>query len=257
MIYDDGDYVDIRKPVGTVPKIDIGALPKLVPGKITNGANSLNTKLDLSSVNSDDFLSDQQMQDLEQDESLMTQINEFDMVNKSFVDTAAPVKDRASLKELEADVKAAMKSIKKVRVGIKAADRLQELGFDPLAAQVYLYRKLDKEADRQETLMEAPRRLPNGDIQRFSAMAYSNTLMLQQKIANDLLRYAYARVPEGEQKTDPRVGGLTINLTGKDFDVNAALDLSDLSVSDDTVSANRISDDRIRNTVVSFDERGS
>ena len=196
---------------------DSDAIPKSVP------------KFDLSGLKkSEDFLSDQQIHDLEQDNEMLSQINEFDMVHKTFVDSVKPVDSRESLKELEAEIKVAMKSIKKVRVGVKAADRLQELGFDPLAAQVYLYRKLDKEANRQETLIETPRKLPNGDIQRFSAMAYSNTLMLQQKIANDLLRYAYARVPEGEQNKDPRIGGLTINLTGNDFDVNAALDLSDI-----------------------------
>ena len=196
---------------------DSNAIPKNVP------------KFDLSGLKkSEDFLSDQQLHDLEQDNEMLSQINEFDMVHKTFVDSVKPVDSRESLKELEAEIKVAMKSIKKVRVGVKAADRLQELGFDPLAAQVYLYRKLDKEANRQETLIETPRKLPNGDIQRFSAMAYSNTLMLQQKIANDLLRYAYARVPEGELNKDPRIGGLTINLTGNDFDVNAALDLGDI-----------------------------
>lgn len=196
---------------------DRDTIPKNVP------------KFDLSGLKkSEDFISDQQLHDLEQDNEMLSQINEFDMVHKTFVDSVKPVDSRESLKELEAEIKVAMKSIKKVRVGVKAADRLQELGFDPLAAQVYLYRKLDKEANRQETLIETPRKLPNGDIQRFSAMAYSNTLMLQQKIANDLLRYAYARVPEGEQNKDPRIGGLTINLTGNDFDVNAALDLGDI-----------------------------
>ena len=196
---------------------DSNAIPKNVP------------KFDLSGLKkSEDFLSDQQLHDLEQDNEMLSQINEFDMVHKTFVDSVKPVDSRESLKELEAEIKVAMKSIKKVRVGVKAADRLQELGFDTLAAQVYLYRKLDKEANRQETLIETPRKLPNGDIQRFSAMAYSNTLMLQQKIANDLLRYAYARVPEGELNKDPRIGGLTINLTGNDFDVNAALDLGDI-----------------------------
>ena len=137
------------------------------------------------------------------------------------------VPSKLDMQQAELEVKEASKAIKKVRVGAKATQRLDELGFDPLTAQVELYRKLEKEAERQEKLCEAPRRLPNGDVQRFSSMAYNSTLLLQQKIANDLMRFAYARVSEVEKNEDQRVGGLVINLTGGDFNPNTIIDFGE------------------------------
>ena len=143
------------------------------------------------------------------------------------------VPSKLDMVKAEEEVKLASRAIKKVRIGAKATQRLDELGFDPLTAQVRLYEKLEKEAERQERLCEAPRRLPNGDTQRFSSMAYNSTLLLQQKIANDLMRFAYARVSEVEKNEDPRVGGLVINLTGGNFDPNAVIDMETIDAESD------------------------
>lgn len=173
---------------------------------------------------------------LEQDFLTDEQIAELEKANAEFLGTLSCQEEFEAFKQSHTivdpevtamEVAESLKRIKKVRVSVKSAERLQQLGFDPLEEQVKLYRKLEKEAAHMERLRIKPRVAPNGDTQRFSAMAHANILMLQQKIGNDLLRYAYARVSENEQDTDPRVPTLTIELTER-FDPNNVIDVTEV-----------------------------
>lgn len=72
----------------------------------------------------------------------------------------------------------------------KSVDKLNNLNFDPISRMVAQYDRIDRELESMLVDEDGePRR-------KFSQIAYAQLLALQQKIANDLLRYGYQRVPE-------------------------------------------------------------
>jgi hypothetical protein len=93
--------------------------------------------------------------------------------------------------------------------------KLRQLGFDPIEALVHQYNKVQEELAEMETLKTRPRVYTDGTTQRFSSMAYANLLTVSTKLAADLLRYGYARVPETVNVETRELPQLTINLTKK------------------------------------------
>jgi len=82
---------------------------------------------------------------------------------------------------------------------IRSVRRLVELGFDPIAKQVELYRKLEAQTEYHEGMQTGTIAQLNGDgkQRRYSPMAHAAILSLMQKTGTDLTRYMYGRVPEG------------------------------------------------------------
>jgi hypothetical protein len=87
--------------------------------------------------------------------------------------------------------------------------RLEQLKFDPILRMVQQY-------DRLEEDIYNLTHNPDGSYkEKFSHMAYSSMALIQQKIANDLIRYGYARVTETTNVNNNNVGPLMIQLTDK------------------------------------------
>ena len=93
--------------------------------------------------------------------------------------------------------------------------KLAELGVDPIEMMVQTYHEVTEEMKDMLKLKTQPLVLPNGDTRRFSAMAYAQLLTIHQKIAADLMRYGYGRVPETVKIEEKKLPGLTIQLTPK------------------------------------------
>jgi len=105
--------------------------------------------------------------------------------------------------------------------------RLSELGFDPMANMVDLYHRLDNEdkfwrdirGKNKITLIEG---IPTGlqkKTVKYSSLAHMSVLTNMVNINNDLMRYAYARVPEPREDSYPKdTGGLTLILADEDED---------------------------------------
>ena len=93
--------------------------------------------------------------------------------------------------------------------------KLAELGVDPIEMMVQTYHEVTEEMKDMQALKLKPLVLPNGDTRRFSAMAYAQLLTIHQKIAADLMRYGYGRVPETVKIEEKKLPGLTIQLTPK------------------------------------------
>jgi hypothetical protein len=74
----------------------------------------------------------------------------------------------------------------------KSVDKLEALGFDPIEAMVNRYHAVDAIIQQ---MLNGPRSP--------SQVALANMITIQQKIANDLMKYAYAQIPD-EDKSDGR-----------------------------------------------------
>ena len=71
-----------------------------------------------------------------------------------------------------------------------SVEKLNMLQYDPIQRLVLLSEKIEDEMNAMLYDEEGePRR-------KFSQVAFSNLLSVQAKIANDLMRYGYARTPE-------------------------------------------------------------
>lgn len=101
------------------------------------------------------------------------------------------------------------------RFSKSSVQKLRELGVDPIEYQVEIYNEVCKEIKELQSLKDAPKVLRNGDTRRYSAMAHAQLLVIKQKIANDLMRYGYARTPETVNVKPAVPKGITINLTPK------------------------------------------
>ena len=93
--------------------------------------------------------------------------------------------------------------------------KLAELGVDPIEMMVQTYHEVTEEMKDMLKLKTQPLVLPNGDTRRFSAMAYAQLLTIHQKIAADLMRYGYGRVPETVKIEEKKLPSLVIQLTPK------------------------------------------
>jgi len=97
-----------------------------------------------------------------------------------------------------------------------AIRRLAQCGFDPIVKMVKLYEQVEKEIDALVKLRSTGTAVikADGTTAKYSFMAHAQLLTLQQKLVGDLLRYAYARVPETLQIDAPPPTGIVINLSG-------------------------------------------
>lgn len=108
--------------------------------------------------------------------------------------------------------------VKIIKNSKRAQVMLERLGFDPITHLVKQYQRLEEDIAELDSLRtDGPRYNADGIIVRkFSAMAYSTLLALQQKLLVELLPYGYAKQPgidEGDaHKEIPR---LSIILTPK------------------------------------------
>lgn len=113
------------------------------------------------------------------------------------------------------------------RFSKSSVEKLKQLGVDPIEMQVEIYNETCKEIKELEELKLCPKLLKNGDTRRYSAMAHAQLLTIKQKIANDLMRYGYARIPETVNIKPEAPKGITINLTpkGHAFDPDSVVDV--------------------------------
>ena len=102
----------------------------------------------------------------------------------------------------------------------ESARRLRDLNFDPLDAQVELFHKLKKEVEVFEKMRTGEFVTLNADgnsrVVKYSGVAHAQVLALLQKVAVDLMRYKYGRVPETVELEIKEAQGLTINLSRDD-----------------------------------------
>lgn len=89
----------------------------------------------------------------------------------------------------------------------KSVEKLCQLNFDPIQRMVQTYDRIDRELDSMLYDEDGePKR-------RFSQVAYASLLGIQQKIANDLIRYGYQRVSEGTEQLVTASMPINITLT--------------------------------------------
>ena len=91
----------------------------------------------------------------------------------------------------------------------KSNQRLNDIGFDPIARMVELYDEVSIEILELEWIRDNQAKTKK----KYSGVAHSNLLVLKQKLVNDLLRYGYSRVNENTQPVGNTKPGLTINLS--------------------------------------------
>ena len=102
--------------------------------------------------------------------------------------------------------------------GHRSVKKLRELNFDPLDAQVKLYKDLLIEEAYVRSLrsgdeMGRYRYDSDGKRIRYSAQYHASIMMLIQKTAGDLTRYSYARVPENVPIENRQSEPLIIEMT--------------------------------------------
>jgi hypothetical protein len=103
--------------------------------------------------------------------------------------------------------------------GNNASHKLQQLHFDPIERLVATYIKLEEEIDRQEKLRsgEIKELMNNGRMRTYRQEDHLNLFDRLIKISEQLLRYRYGRVPEGDnQDKMKKAGALVVQLTKKD-----------------------------------------
>lgn len=88
-----------------------------------------------------------------------------------------------------------------------ARKRLEELGFDPIQKMIDLYDQLEGQIFAIQFYPDGTKR------EKVSALALSNMVSTQQKIANDLMRYGYARAPETNETKINSVAPMVIQLS--------------------------------------------
>lgn len=117
------------------------------------------------------------------------------------------------------------------RLGIKASgiDKLNELGFDPLEAQVRMYNNMLIELDLQEQIKAGTliRLNAAGKERPYSERFHTDLMEKAANLAEKLSRYAYARVTEnadsGKDTTPP---SLHIHLSDKEGTFSLNVDQS-------------------------------
>jgi len=102
------------------------------------------------------------------------------------------------------------------RTLLDSTRRMKELNFDPLDEQVELYRKMKDELLMFERMRrgELIRMASDGTekIIHYSAVAHQTLYSSMQKLANDMMRYKYGRVPESIEMEIKDSMGMIINL---------------------------------------------
>jgi len=119
-------------------------------------------------------------------------------------------------------------ALKVIPVGAKfkrGPDRLKVLGFDPLANLVNVYGKLTQEIEYWEKIRDGHlvQVTNTGKTRSYNAEAHMSCFEKLINVNKELMRYGYARVPEGSDPHRPPAPPLVINLTkeGETFTINA------------------------------------
>lgn len=111
-----------------------------------------------------------------------------------------------------------------VRGSSRSRVRLAQLGFDPIERLVNMYNVLDKEHRMWIKLREfgtITKLDEDGNVKkvkgqiRYSGVAHANVMAQMAKVATDLMRYSYGRVPEVVPNGGARPTPLTINLSSE------------------------------------------
>lgn len=89
----------------------------------------------------------------------------------------------------------------------KGAEKLEALGFDPVAELVELYDTISSEIFHLKHNSD-------GTVKsKYSMMAYASLVQQQQNISKELLRYGYARVSETDTPPPTTLPTFSITLT--------------------------------------------
>lgn len=101
--------------------------------------------------------------------------------------------------------------------GARAVSRLKALNYDPIERLVNIHNELAEEIEYQKKLRSgAIQELTSqGRPRAYRAEIHHGLLEKQAKIAADLLRYGYGRVPENAVEDKPPPPALIVNLTAK------------------------------------------
>lgn len=113
------------------------------------------------------------------------------------------------------EIKQLIDPSKNYRTGsVKSQVRLEELGFDPIGELVMLYRQLQNEDKIMCSLRDGTYVPINDDGRRirYSYVAHMTLLGQLEKVASQLLRYGYGRVPETITVEEKTSEALIINL---------------------------------------------
>jgi hypothetical protein len=89
----------------------------------------------------------------------------------------------------------------------KASARLAELGFDPIGEMVALHRQIEYDI---ANLMYDEDGEPR---EKYSQMAFATLVNAKQRVISDLLRYGYARIPEGGLNENKPAAKISITLS--------------------------------------------
>lgn len=98
-----------------------------------------------------------------------------------------------------------------------AVARLKCLGFDPIKKLVDSYEEIQGEIERQKKIRagEIVELTATGKPRAYRAEIHHALIAQRDKIANDLLRYGYKRVPENDTPERKSTPTLTVELTAK------------------------------------------
>jgi hypothetical protein len=101
--------------------------------------------------------------------------------------------------------------------GVRSQRRLQDLGFDPIGELVGTYRKLQEEIKHQEAIRDGVRveLTLKGTPKAYRPDIHHALYDRLTKIASELLRYGYGRVPELNAPETKPPAALVVNLTKK------------------------------------------
>lgn len=103
------------------------------------------------------------------------------------------------------------------RGGVRSVNRLRDLKFDPIGELVKQYRKLQDEIVHQEQIRDGVRIELNlsGKPKAYRPEVHHALYDRSIKIAQELLRYGYGRVPEVSLVEQKAPQALIVNLTKK------------------------------------------
>ena len=110
---------------------------------------------------------------------------------------------------------------KNFRAGsVRSQVRLEELGFDPIGELVMLYKQLQNEDKIMCAIRDGVYVQLNDKANkiRYSYVAHMTLLGQLEKVASQLLRYGYGRVPETITVEDKTTESLIINMYSEEND---------------------------------------
>jgi hypothetical protein len=90
----------------------------------------------------------------------------------------------------------------------QSVEKLNELQFNPIVKMVELHEFIEGELQRMLFSTNV-----DGTPKKYSQIAFTSLLATQQKIANDLLRYGYARVTESVDVNNNNLNAMPIQIT--------------------------------------------